>query len=185
MPIISEIENFLLKFKQQPSDDSQKPVEVIVSKEDGKFLVEIKGDKKGSSIKISLTSLKEIVYYINEKTKFSNPTAIKPAYFNSVRNLPINSRNESALDVDVAFSNSQRNIKTSETSSTSQAHQNETISNFLLESGLNGASESEVISDSVGNINDLISDISAGQSKLYASQADLIISSGIRPNYEE
>jgi hypothetical protein len=153
MPIISEIENFLLKFKQQSSDDSQKPVEVIVSKDEGKFMVEIKGDKKGSSIKISLTSLKEIVSYIDEKTRFNNTHSIKPIHPDM---LEPNQSSKSSRVLPMWNGN------------------HEPYS----------ASDNEAVSDAVGNVNDLISDISAGKNALYASQADLIMSGGILPVHE-
>ena len=64
MAIISQQENFLLKFRQENSQANMKPIDISVSKEDGIYIVDFKGDKKSNTIKIDLESLREIIQYV-------------------------------------------------------------------------------------------------------------------------
>jgi len=67
MAIISEKEEFLLKFKQESANDLCKPLEVSVTKVNNVYVLDIKQEKKNSAIKIDLESLSEILNYINSK----------------------------------------------------------------------------------------------------------------------
>jgi|LauGreDrversion4_2_1035121.scaffolds.fasta_scaffold01463_13 hypothetical protein len=72
MAIISEKEEFLLKFKQESSNDLCKPLEVSVTKVNNIYILDIKQDKRTSSIKIDLDSFSEILNYINSKVHKSS-----------------------------------------------------------------------------------------------------------------
>lgn len=73
MAIISEQENFLLKFRQESSDSSFKSLDISVYKQDEKFVIEMKHEKRGSSIKIEFESLVEIVNYVQKKALIKAP----------------------------------------------------------------------------------------------------------------
>lgn len=143
MAIISQQENFTLKFKQENPQIPNKGIEVFVCKENDNFIIEFKGDKKNSSVKIDLDSIKEIINYIESKiylgsTKKTNNTNIHGS----------------------------------------------TQNNLIFDSGVNGPSsvDSSNISESIGNLKDLINDLNQEEyfeNKNYNSQADLIISNGI------
>lgn len=67
MAIISEQENFLLKFKQESTIEGTKAIEVTVTKDVNGFMIDLKQEKKVNSIKIDFDSLVEIVRFINNR----------------------------------------------------------------------------------------------------------------------
>lgn len=69
MAIISEHEEFLLKFRQESSNENYKSIDVSVTKSNGFYVLEMKQDKKNISIKIELDSLIEIINYVQSKTQ--------------------------------------------------------------------------------------------------------------------
>lgn len=80
MAIISEQENFLLKFKQESSDSSFKSLDVSVYKHNDKLVVEMRHDKKGSPIKVEIDSLVEIINYVQKKASTKPSSSVN---FNS------------------------------------------------------------------------------------------------------
>lgn len=156
MAIISQQESFLLKFRQENSQEDTMPVDVTVTKNDGIFVVELKGNKKGSAIKIDLESFKEIINYIDSK--------VNVRVVNVSGNIHSDYLSKSANNYTKVLGNSNMS--------------------FANNAGANGPSqlESASQSESVGNLNDLLNDIEGAQMNsggIYASQADLIISNGI------
>lgn len=67
MAIISEQENFLLKFRQESSNSSFKPLDISVYKQEDRLVIEMRHEKRGSSIKVELDSMIEVINYIQKK----------------------------------------------------------------------------------------------------------------------
>lgn len=78
MAIISEQENFLLKFRQESSNSSFKPLDISVYKQEEKLVIEMRHEKRGSSIKVELDSLIEVINYIQKKVL--TKVALEPSY---------------------------------------------------------------------------------------------------------
>jgi hypothetical protein len=155
MAIISQQENFLLKFRQENSQANMKPIDVSVSKEDCIYIVDFKGDKKSATVKIDLESLREIIQYIDSKVYGLRKDTQKDAHVSRV-----------AQSASFAIQGAQPPISP--------------VMDGLQ--GMNGPSMFESISgnDQVGGLSDLMNDIAEPRSSgLYNSQADLIIANGI------
>jgi hypothetical protein len=78
MAIISEQENFLLKFRQESSNSSFKPLDISVYKQEEKLVIEMRHEKRGSSIKVELDSLIEVINYIQKKVL--TKVVLEPSY---------------------------------------------------------------------------------------------------------
>lgn len=79
MAIISRQESFLLKFTQESSQVDISPIDVSVTRDSDKYLVEFRGDKKTAIVKVDLESLREILGYIDSKIYGHAPAPIKTA----------------------------------------------------------------------------------------------------------
>lgn len=114
MAIISEHEEFLLKFRQESSNENYKSIEVSVTKSNGSYVLDMKQDKKGFSIKIELDSLIEIINYVQSKVQTSKNEISKPSVLSDIKTNEKNKTSVSATygnyndlvkDLDVSVSN--------------------------------------------------------------------------------
>lgn len=161
MAIITQQENFLLKFKQENSQAGSKPVEVSVTKCDDQYVIELRHDKK-SSFKIDLDSLKEIISYVDSKIYFTISAK------QTSKNVISNSVNSKSPD----YSNISGNNNLS----------------FTNNPGLNGPSMMESGTtepqEDVSGYADLLrdietNDVESNKNGIYNSQADVILSNAI------
>lgn len=114
MAIISEHEEFLLKFRQESSNENYKSIEVSVTKSNGSYVLDMKQDKKSFSIKIELESLVEIINYVQSKVQLSKNEISKPSVLSDIKTSEQNKTSVSATygnyndlvkDLDVSVSN--------------------------------------------------------------------------------
>ena len=155
MAIISQQENFLLKFRQENSQANMKPIDISVSKEDGIYIVDFKGDKKSNTIKIDLESLREIIQYVDSKV--------------------YGPRKEMSKNV---------NLSRVAQGASFPVQGAQAIASSMMDGmqGMNGPSMLESMSsnDQVGSLSDLMNDIAEPRlSGSYNTQVDLIIANGI------
>lgn len=164
MAIITQQENFLLKFKQENSQAGSKPVEVSVTKSDDQYVIELRHDKK-SYFKIDIESLKEIINYIDSKIYFSNKEKnINKNTISDSTNLSVGGYLKISGNSNVSFNDNP---------------------------GLNGPSGMESKgfenAEEVAGYADLLrdigtNDIDSNKSGIYNSQADVILSNAIDIN---
>ena len=114
MAIISEHEEFLLKFRQESSNENYKSIEVSVTKSNGSYVLDMKQDKKGFSIKIELDSLIEIINYVQSKVQTSKNEISKPSVLSDIKtnektktsvSATYGNYNDLVKDLDVSVSN--------------------------------------------------------------------------------
>lgn len=118
MAIISEQEEFLLKFRQEGSNENYKSIEVSVTKSGGSYILDMKQDKKNSTIKVELESLIEIVHYVQSKISFANSSNVQRQSIHEIKkektsgtSLPDSSGSYSDLIKDLDINNTNENVR--------------------------------------------------------------------------
>lgn len=79
MAIISQQENFLLKFRQESSVSELQPISVSVVKENDVYIIELRGEKKNTSVTLDASSLREISQYIDSKIQIKSIQTTSPS----------------------------------------------------------------------------------------------------------
>lgn len=132
MAIISEHEEFLLKFRQESSNENYKSIEVSVTKSNGSYVLEMKQDKKSFSIKIELESLIEIISYVQSKIQLNKNENSKPSVLSDIK---VNEPNKA--NVSAAYGNYNDLIKDLDASTSNEGSKYNSQAEVIIGNGVN------------------------------------------------